>query len=398
MVDHGGKGTLIGGANEFQEYAYGYYGVTVDMSSMDTMIISKENKKTKEIVDCELKELAAKYDPLYMCITSASNPICYTLTSYLLSGEIISPQQDIVLNLFDADPSNLDLLKGVAEDIMNMGYGCMKENVRIPSDEEEAFQKCQIVIFLDELPQNTSEKKHDWMKRINEVFSYYGQVLNQVAHRNVKVFVAGEGNINLHTNILIENAPNIQKNNFVGVSRFLEHQAKSVLAQSLEVNSSCIANVAIWGDLNKNYLVNIQQSRVYEHDCSIIGPSCFSLPSVDMIFKEKWLKFQYHSLVQSRKKTVEKQLKHPEYYLHARSIALTLDDCWNGSTSRNFFSMAVASQGKVYRENITLYNNSSPQILSVGTLTLNSVYVILMTCIHTHIKTFLSDYYLLGLS
>ena len=354
MVDRGGKGTLIGGVNEFQEYAYGYYGVTIDMTSKHAMIISKENEKTKEIIDREKEELLVKYDPLYLCITNANNPICFTLISYLLSGEIFKLQPDIVLNLFDTNPDNLELLEMVAGDIMDMGYATLKEKVRVTSDVEKAFQKCQIVIFLDDLLKDDLETKQDWLKRSSNIFSNYGQVLNQVAHRNVKVFVAGEGNINLHTSILIENAPNIQKKNFVGVSRFLEHHAKSVLANALNVNTSCIANLVIWGNLNQNYLVNIQKSCVYELDCSIVGPPSYSLSSVDMVFKEKWLKFQYNTLVQSRKKTVEKHLKHPEYNLHGRAIALTLNDLWNGSTSNNFFSLAIMSQGKMGKNKLIL--------------------------------------------
>lgn len=336
---------MIGGVNDFQEYAHGYYGVTIDIKSYDATIVAKENKKTKENVDFEEEELLRTYNPLYICITNASNPICFALISYLLSGEILKLQPDLVLTLYDADDSTFSLLNDVAEDIMNMGYGTLKEKVRVTSDVKAAFQECQIVIFLDELPCGSTETRQEWLMRSSDIFSNYGQVLNQVAHRNVKVFVAGAGNINLHLNILIENTPNIQRKNFVGVSRFLEFHAKLVLADALNVHSSCIANVAIWGKLNHNYLINIQKSRVYECDCSIVGPPSFSLPSVDLIFKEKWLKSHYNTLAQSRKKNVEKLLRHPEYNLHARSIALTLNDIWNGSATNNFFSLALASQG-----------------------------------------------------
>ncbi|CAI9735662.1 ATP-dependent DNA helicase PIF1-like [Octopus vulgaris] len=41
LVDRGGKGVLIGGSNEFEEYAYGYYGVTIDL---DGKIIENQAK------------------------------------------------------------------------------------------------------------------------------------------------------------------------------------------------------------------------------------------------------------------------------------------------------------------------------------------------------------------
>lgn len=35
LVDRGGRGTLIGGANEFQEYALGYYGIKSSLYTAD---------------------------------------------------------------------------------------------------------------------------------------------------------------------------------------------------------------------------------------------------------------------------------------------------------------------------------------------------------------------------
>lgn len=40
LVDRGGKGLLIGGANEFQEFVAGYYGIQSDMiSDLATKVI-----------------------------------------------------------------------------------------------------------------------------------------------------------------------------------------------------------------------------------------------------------------------------------------------------------------------------------------------------------------------
>jgi len=43
LVDRGGKGILIGGANEFQEYAYGYYGIKSPLVSSDVQKVNKVN-------------------------------------------------------------------------------------------------------------------------------------------------------------------------------------------------------------------------------------------------------------------------------------------------------------------------------------------------------------------
>ena len=40
LIDRGGKGMLIGGANDFQEYAMGYYNIKSDLNSDDVTKIA----------------------------------------------------------------------------------------------------------------------------------------------------------------------------------------------------------------------------------------------------------------------------------------------------------------------------------------------------------------------
>lgn len=43
LVDRGGKGTLIGGANEFQEFAWGYYGIKSQLNTSDITKVSQQS-------------------------------------------------------------------------------------------------------------------------------------------------------------------------------------------------------------------------------------------------------------------------------------------------------------------------------------------------------------------
>ena len=49
LIDRGGKGVLIGGASDFQEYVKGYYGLESDLKSDDMRKVGTENFKTKEV-------------------------------------------------------------------------------------------------------------------------------------------------------------------------------------------------------------------------------------------------------------------------------------------------------------------------------------------------------------
>ena len=49
LIDRGGKGVLIGGASDFQEYVKGYYGLESNLKSDDMRKVGSENFKTKKV-------------------------------------------------------------------------------------------------------------------------------------------------------------------------------------------------------------------------------------------------------------------------------------------------------------------------------------------------------------
>lgn len=58
LIDRGGKGVLVGGASDFQEYVKGYYGLESHLTSYDMRLIAEENYKTKLVsqISCFLKQ------------------------------------------------------------------------------------------------------------------------------------------------------------------------------------------------------------------------------------------------------------------------------------------------------------------------------------------------------
>jgi len=63
LLQFGGRRLLIGGAAEFQEYVYGYYGLTSQMSSCYMIAMAKENAKMKQQVFLN-KNVPYHYDRL----------------------------------------------------------------------------------------------------------------------------------------------------------------------------------------------------------------------------------------------------------------------------------------------------------------------------------------------
>ena len=74
----------------------------------------------------------------------------------------------------------------------------------------KAFTNCSVIIVLDELLQKEEEEYDDWIKRNCDLFSEYAKEINNVARKNVRVLVAGNGPVNFNAMMMIKNAPNVR--------------------------------------------------------------------------------------------------------------------------------------------------------------------------------------------
>lgn len=294
LIDRGGKGVLIGGANEFQEYAFGYYGVQSTQVSDDMRKMAEENKAYKIEEDKEEEAIKALSHPLNVCITNASNQVCYNLINAMAMGDIFGETTEISLHLLD-DKANMESLEGLRMEAMDLAHGLLREII-VTSDVSKAFQGCDAIIVMDDLVQKEKESRDDFVKRSVEHHVKYAKVINEKAKKEVKVLLTGTGPTNLNIYMMIQNAPNIPKQNMVGLSRTLENNAKSVVGEKLNVNPSGVVDLIVWGNINGGTYIDLSKCRVHGYDGAIWGPPSFSLPAVEMIWDKKWMENEFTGL------------------------------------------------------------------------------------------------------
>ncbi|XP_060067943.1 putative malate dehydrogenase 1B [Ylistrum balloti] len=343
LIDRGGKGVLIGGANEFQEYAYGYYGMESELLSSDMLKISKENLQYKKEVDEEEKEIKARSKPLHVCVTVASNPVCYAMVNAIAKGDVFGSKQEVALHLYDAN-DQMEMLEGLKMEAYDLAHGLLRD-VTVQSNVRKAFSNCSAIILLDEVVRKDGEDKDTWYKRNSKLFSSYAKIINEVARKNVKVLLAGNGPVNFNVFMMIQNAPDISRQNFAGLSRMVENHTKAVIADKLNVNSGGVVNVTIWGNVSGEYYIDLENSRVHGYEGAIWGPPTFSLPTKEMIWDKQWLAKEFPEIVRTRKAVVEEALMHGAYMSKAAAISTMISHWWSGSPSGQTFSLAVCSDG-----------------------------------------------------
>lgn len=339
---------LIGGANEFQEYAHGHYGMTSDLMSKDMINIACENLTHKTELDREEKTRIDSNRPVRICITSAATDIAYSVICALAAGEVLGRETNMALHLYD-DASAAGVLEGIAMEAMDLVLPKLTETLAF-TDLDRALENCEVVVMLDEVPQDMNETREDWLRRNHEHFSVYHAALEKLKNPDVKIIISGRGPINFVANMVHRFVPSIYPCNVVAVPWLIENRAKAVVAERLRINSALVTDLVVWGSVNGSHFLDLSRGRIFEHDGAIWGPRPFSVFLKEMVHDEEddvesWLDTKFTALVDERLDLEETRLRRSAAMLAGDGIAAFLRDWWNGTTTGDIHSLAVASQG-----------------------------------------------------
>ena len=304
--------------------------------------IAAENAKIKTEIDKEEAEYRALSKPVNVCITNASSNVCYALLNSLTRGDVLGSDVELTIRLFDSSDKK-EYLEGIRMETEDLAHGLLR-GIKVETDITEAFRDCCTIILLDEIVQG-DKTKEEWIKENSEHFVKYAKVIDKVADSSVKVLLAGNGPSNFNASMMIRNAPNIPRQNFVALSRLVENQAKSIIAERLKVNTAGVVDLIIWGNPNGQHYIDVSNSRVHGYDGAIIGPESFSVSGPEMVFDRQWLETEYLELVKMKQAKAEEAMRHAAVLSKAFAINSTLMHWNNGSPSGQMFSLSVCSDG-----------------------------------------------------
>lgn len=248
LVDRGGKGLLIGGTNEFQEYASGYYDLKSNILSKLSKNIAEENLNTKIQDDLDEAARLAAIKPLEICISNATSGLAYGIVCALCSARIFGKEEITIRLLGETDQENE--LNGIGMEMQDLASTNLRSYSVFLGDRGSAFKEAKIIILTDNLVKQEEEEIFDFNQRVMEYYANLGSYLNENAHPDVRVLVSGHVPINLAVRSLILSCPKLRKDRVAGVARIMENRAKFYLAEKLGVNTAHIADVVTWGNLN----------------------------------------------------------------------------------------------------------------------------------------------------
>jgi malate dehydrogenase len=214
--------------------------------------------------------------PVRVAITGSAGQIAYSLIFRVASGEMLGPDQPVILHLLEV-PVALPALKGVAMELDDCAYPLLQDVV-MTDEANIAFDGVDYALLVGAAPRGPGMERSDLLKVNGEIFQVQGKALNEFASRDVKVLVVGNP-ANTNAYIAMRSAPDLSPKQFTAMTRLDHHRALAQLAAKLGVDVMSVKNLAIWGNHSSTQYPDISHAIVN-------GQSAKSLVEQDWIVNE----------------------------------------------------------------------------------------------------------------
>ena len=267
--------------------------------------------------------------PVRVAVTGAAGQIAYSLVFRIASGEMLGPDQPVVLQLLEITPA-LNALRGVAMELNDCAYPLLHDIV-MSDDANVAFKDADYALLVGAKPRGPGMERGDLLKDNGGIFGPQGTALNDHAARDVKVLVVGNP-ANTNALIAMNNAPDLNPRNFTAMTRLDHNRAVLQVAHQTNAAVSEVRKVAIWGNHSATQYPDLNHA-------SVGGKSAMSL--VD----QAWLEDDFIPTVQKRGAAIIEARGASSAASAAFAALAHMRDWAHGSADSDWVSMAVPSDG-----------------------------------------------------
>jgi malate dehydrogenase len=270
--------------------------------------------------------------PVRVAVTGAAGQIGYSLLFRIASGEMLGPDQPVILQLLEIpDEKAQKALKGVMMELDDCAFPLLHGMVPA-SDPMVAFKDVDVALLVGARPRGPGMERKDLLEANGKIFAPQGQALDKVAKRDVKVLVVGNP-ANTNCLIAMKNAKNLKPTQFTAMMRLDHNRAKGQIAQKVGKPVAAVKKVAVWGNHSATQYPDIFQA---EADGKKVWP---------MINDQAWLESTFIPTVQKRGAAI---IEARGLSSAASAAAAAIDhvrDWVKGTPSGDWVSMGIPSDG-----------------------------------------------------
>jgi malate dehydrogenase len=278
--------------------------------------------------------------PLRVAVTGAAGNIGYALTFRIAAGDLLGPDQPVILQLIEIPPA-LEALRGVAMELDDCAFPLLR-GVVATTELAEGFEGADVCLLVGARPRGPGMERKDLLSANGQIFAPQGRAINDHAARDVRVLVVGNP---ANTNCLIAaaNAPGLDRRQFTAMTRLDHNRGLSQLAAKTGSHVDDIRRMTIWGNHSATQFPDLAH-------CTVSGR-----PAMERV-DPAWYRDSFIPTVQQRGAAIIKARGASSAASAASAAIDHVRDWVHGTANGDWVSMAVPSDGSYGVEPGVIYS------------------------------------------
>jgi malate dehydrogenase len=185
--------------------------------------------------------------PVRVAVTGAAGNIGYSLLFRIAAGEMLGPDQPVVLQLLEIPVEKAQqALKGVAMELDDCAFPLVSDIV-LTDDPRVAFRDTSWCLLVGSKPRGPGMERADLLKDNGKIFVGQGRAIDEVAADDCRVVVVGNP-CNTNCMIAAAQAKRLPRERFTAMVRLDQNRAATQLAKKAGVPVTDVQNIYIYGN------------------------------------------------------------------------------------------------------------------------------------------------------
>ena len=269
--------------------------------------------------------------PVRVAVTGAAGQIGYSLVFRVASGQLLGPDQPVVLQLLEIPPA-MGALEGVAMELDDCAFGLLS-GIELTDRPETAFDGVGVALLVGSRPRTKGMERKDLLEANGAIFTGQGRALNDRAADDLRVLVVGNP-ANTNCLIAMANAPDVPTERFSAMTRLDHNRALTQVATRAGVSVNDVSRMTIWGNHSATQYPDLFRCRVGARSAA------------EVIGDQTWLEDTFIPTVQQRGAAIIEARGASSAASAANAAIDHISDWLSGTPEGNWVSMAVRSDGR----------------------------------------------------
>ncbi|MGY8746579.1 MAG: malate dehydrogenase [Pirellulales bacterium] len=267
--------------------------------------------------------------PVRVTVTGAAGQISYGLLFRIAAGEMLGPDQPVILQLLEITPA-MNALNGVVMELDDCAFPLL-HGIVATDDPNVGFADADFALLVGAMPRRKGMERKDLLTANSKIFSVQGKAINDHANKDIKVLVVGNP-ANTNALITMANAPSIKHGNITAMTRLDHNRALSQLATKTGRHSTDVKKLTIWGNHSSTQYPDISHATI-------------SGKSAAQQIEQDWYRGTFIPTVQKRGAAII-EARGASSAASAANAAIDHIRTWESGTNEgDWVSMAIPSDG-----------------------------------------------------